>query len=651
HLTSAIDVLILGMAGAVILDGLSSGNAAVNYMLVAPAILAAVLVPSRSFWLIAIGVNACAFTIGLEQIHASAYSHESLFPVAVTLMASFAAWLATRPLHSTLEVVWDGYIHALRSERFGQERQAELRRVLKQLDEAIYVQDRLNYRLRIARDQADEGRRLKQQFAQTISHELRTPLNLIVGFTELMTQSPEHYGSELPFSYLRDLNTVYQNAVHLKSLVDDVLDMARIEAAQMTVNPKETDLEPFVRDAVDTIRGYVAAKGLSLDVIIEPGVPKLWIDQTRIRQVLFNLLNNAVRFTDRGRIIVSVHDQGTEVIFAVADTGVGIAPEDAHRIFEVFQQLETYQRGGTGLGLAISKRFVELHGGRIWVESEIAKGSTFFFGLPVERIDPVDSIPETQVSEAAGTQTRHHTERTLMAVTQSQAGASLLSRYLGDCRTMIVQDLERANQTLQKVRPEAVVIDTATKKFDSKQLQDLARAWTIQDMPVIACPLPGGESMRHQPAVDGYLTKPISRDHLWTVLRQFGEQIDKILIVDDNRDFARLLTRMLDHPLRRYRVWSAYNGQEGLELLSLQQPDLIFLDLAMPVMDGLQFLERFRAMTQYQHIPLIVVTGQDETDEDEVLDGVFSMARGNGLRANEIVRLVQAVLDGERISA
>jgi len=468
-----------------------------------------------------------------------------------------------------------------------------------------------------------------------------------------MTQSPDHYGAELPFSYLRDLNIVYHNAAHLKSLVDDVLDMARIEAAQMTVNPEQTELGPFVQDVANTIRGLIESKGLSLTVEIEADLPTLWIDRTRIRQVFFNLLNNATRFTDSGGIRVEVCHRANEVIFSISDTGIGIAAEDLPRVFEVFRQVDAYQRGGTGLGLAISKRFVELHGGKIWATSEIGKGSTFFFSLPVDKVDPEDGIDSfaPRLLGQAEKQTPRVKERIVVAVTQSHTAASLLTRYLQGCRMMLASDLEHAYQITHKIRPEVIVIDTVYEHLDSVSLHHLSQTWQTADLPIIACPLPGVEPIRQHLAVDGYLTKPIARDHLWTVLRPFGENIDKVLIVDDNRDFVRLLGRMLDHPLRRYRVLSAYNGQEGLELLMLQQPDLIFLDLEMPVMNGYQFLERIKTMPRYQHIPVIVVTGQDGTNEFEVLDGTFSMARKSGIRANEIVQLIQTIVDRERFTA
>ncbi|MBC7239137.1 MAG: hypothetical protein H5T71_03435, partial [Chloroflexi bacterium] len=234
---------------------------------------------------------------------------------------------------------------------------------------------------------------MKQQFAQTISHELRTPLNLIISFTELMIQTPEYYEAPLPPKYARDLGIIYRNARHLQSLINDVLDLARIEAAQMALITEETDLSALTYEAVNTVRSLVESRGLALHTNIPPALPRLRVDPRRIRQVLFNLLSNAVRFTEKGSITVTVMQQDNEIVFAIRDTGIGIADEDKTRIFEEFRQADsgTHRRyGGAGLGLAISKRFVELHGGRIWVESQVGQGSTFYFTLPITQDLPLE---------------------------------------------------------------------------------------------------------------------------------------------------------------------------------------------------------------------------------------------------------------------
>ncbi|MDI7278123.1 MAG: ATP-binding protein, partial [Anaerolineae bacterium] len=388
----ASSVLIGGVLIAISCAVLAFREYMLAALFVLPIAFAGVLLGHGGVFLIASLAAALSALVGTRGLGLRFYSVGVILPMGTILLAAIASWLSAHNLYIALEWAWRGYEQAHRNEREARQGQAELRRALKALDEATYRLERANYMLSVARDQAEEARRLKQQFAQTISHELRTPLNLIVGFTELMAESPEYYGGQLPPAYVRDMGIVHRNACHLQTLVNDVLDLARIEAAQMGILPEETSPGALAEEAVNVARSLVESRGLALQLQIEPGLPQLWLDPTRIRQVLFNLLNNAARFTEQGTITVSVRRQGDEVVFSVADTGVGIAPEDLPRVFEEFQQLNGTTRrrhGGAGLGLAISKRFVQLHGGRIWVESQPGQGSTFYFGLPIRRSEPI----------------------------------------------------------------------------------------------------------------------------------------------------------------------------------------------------------------------------------------------------------------------
>ena len=516
--------------------------------------------------------------------------------------------------------------------------------MLTALDEATYRIERSNLMLKLTSEQAEEARRLKEQFAQTISHELRTPLNLIVSFTELMVESPEYYGSRLSSTYLRDLTIVHRNARHLQTLVNDVLDLARIEAAQLIIVPQEVDSDALVHDAANTIRSLVETHNLTLHTTIQPNLPPLQIDPIRIRQVLFNLLNNATRFTEQGDITINVFRQDNEVIFSVADTGVGIPPEKLSLIFEEFQQVDGSTRrrhGGSGLGLAISRKFVELHGGRIWVESEVNKGSTFYFSLPISHT-PVDSVGKLQQSPQQNTP---NAELILLAATSSPSAAALLSRYLNGCRTVIVQNLEQARLAAQKLMPQVVVLDTAGTELTPATLENLIQDWGLPRTFFMACPLPGEELLRRQLAVNGYLLKPVSRQSLWDILRQFEDNADKVLLIDDDRDFVRLMSRMLDNPLRRYQVISAYSGQEGLALFRHHQPDLILLDLDLPDLNGIEVLQQIRAMPTGQHVPIIVVSAQDGIDTLKALTGPVFVAKADGLMPGEVIQWIQKTLD------
>jgi CheY-like chemotaxis protein len=428
-----------------------------------------------------------------------------------------------------------------------------------------------------------------------------------------------------------------------------VLDLARIEAAEMSLVPEETDLPTLVQEAVNTARGLVEARGLWLRTEIAPDLPRLWVDPTRIRQVLLNLLNNAARFTHEGGVTVSLHRNEDKVVFDVTDTGVGIAPEALSRIFEEFQQLDSaaqHPDRGVGLGLAISRGFVEMHGGHIWVESQVGKGSVFHFSLPINKLDPAEPYIGRLSEAVSAFPARPEGEHVLLAVTDSPAAAALLTRYVRECRSVVVPDLKQAEQVAQQMIPQAVVIDTVCEELDPMSLDALAERWALPHTPFLACPLPGEKTLRQRLSVDGYLIKPVSREGLWDVLRQFGEEVDTILVVDDDRDFVRLVTRMLDNPLRPYQIVGAYSGHEGLEMVHYRQPDLVLLDLMLPDIRGVDVIDRIRSSPTDRHLPIVIVSAQDEFYRLENLSGTVFTTKAEGFTPGEIVHWVQGALNG-----
>ncbi len=647
HLHVATHALVVGILAAVTCVELALPPQMSAILFILPVIFAGVLLNRVGFFVVSIVTSMLALALTTLRVPTTSILIQVPLTALTMILAVLASWLSTHNLYTALTWSWNSYQRARQNETLARERQGKLAQTLKSLDEAMYRLERANHMLSLARDQAEEARRLKQQFAQTISHELRTPLNLIVGFTEMMTHSPEHYGGQLLPAYVRDLRIVYRNAAHLQTLVNDVLDLARIEAAQMGLMPEKTQPADLVRDVVTTARSLVEAQGLALRTEIAPDLPAMWLDPTRIRQVLFNLLNNASRFTKAGSITVQVRQVEDEVHFAVADTGVGIAPSDLKRIFEEFQQVDGSTRrryGGTGLGLAISKRFVTLHGGRMWVESELGAGSTFYFSLPVcqQSIDLATSasaFATDQVSHPAA----KREENILLVVTPSLPVANLLARRLEGCRTVTAPSLKQARALAQRLYPKAVVIDQACQLENDATsiLADFARACQTAHTTFVTCPLSHDPARQHL-AVEAYLTKPISRQNLWDVLRQLDEGVNKLLIIEDDNDFVQLLDRMLATSVRPYQVINAYNAQEGLTLMRHHQPDAILLDLQLPDKNGREVIEEIRATPEGEQLPVIVVSGQDEMTTDDALHGAVTMTKAEGWTFSEIVQWLQS---------
>lgn len=579
-----------------------------------------------------------------------------ILSIAIMAITAVACWLAAHNLYTALTWLSHAYANAQDNERLARERQAELQRVLKALDEAHYRLRRLNGLLVIARDQAEEGKRIKQYFAQTISHELRTPLNLVAGFAELMIESPEYYGSALPSAYLRDLRIIYRNAHHLQGLVNDVLDLARIEAAQMSVILARVEPGELTKEAVETVRSLVESRGLSLTTAIAPSLPAIWLDATRIRQVLINLLNNAARYTPQGGVTISVREQGSELLFAVADTGIGIAPADLVRIFDEFYQVDggsNRRQEGAGLGLAISRRFVGLHGGRMWAESSMGQGSTFFFTLPLVYSPETESTSrtiESPIWPTNGHVVGNDVERVLVVVTRSNSAVSMLSRYLPKYRVLAAAELEQAQILARQVMPQALVLDSNCVNLAVAELAELGLTCGLPQTAIISCPLPGEEPLRRSLAVDGYLIKPVMRQNLWDIVRGFGEGVEHILIVDDNRDFVRLLRQMLANPLRPYQIESAHSGEEALALLRLSPPDLLLLDLSLPDLDGSELVEILRGHPLWHSIPIVIVSALDELDGLEILHGALTVAKAGGLLPVDLIRWLGAVMDNPTVA-
>ena len=301
--------------------------------------------------------------------------------------AALASWLSSRNLYTALAWAMDSQARAWKTATEVQRRREQLRRTLDSLHHAHAALARTNRELEAARRDAEEARRLKSEFAANISHELRTPLSIILGFTEIMSRSPEVYhGVTWSPTLRRDINEVRRNARYLSEFVDDILDLSRMDALRMPIHREPTDLAALVQEAIAIIQRLLGDKPVQLHVSLPSDLPQLLTDKMRIRQVLINLLSNACRFTEQGSITVSASADSEQVTVTVADSGSGIPEQELERIFDEYHQVSAWRRPGDrgkGLGLAIAKGLVQLHGGRIWAESKLGVGSIFHFTLPL----------------------------------------------------------------------------------------------------------------------------------------------------------------------------------------------------------------------------------------------------------------------------
>lgn len=640
--TFRIYLLMAGICAAVICALLTFNTGGIAYLTIVPIVFASVLFGQIGFLTTAtLGGGLVLLNLNAAAPIPLPVSERSL-ALAILMLVIIAAWLSARNLHTSLLWFSSAYKTAYQNEQAIRERQAELRRLLRILDETTHHLEQTNLRLKFERNQAESARRMKQQLAQTISHELRTPLNIIAGFADIMAQNTDFYGEPLPAAYMRDLSIIYKNAQHVQKLVNDVLDLSRVEAAQMTLLPQATHPDELVRDVVETIRSLIEVQNLAFHCEVEPHLPLLWIDPTRIRQVLFNLLNNAVRFTEAGSVTLRVYRQDEDVVFAVKDTGIGIAPEDTARIFEEFQQVDGTTRRryeGAGLGLAISQRFVSLHNGAIWVKSQVGEGSIFAFSLPI--------VPEGQNAHAAEAD-RHRTapppddEKLLLAITANPTAALIFSQMRVPSRAIIVDDLDRADHVASTMLPKWIIVDRACTSLSPEKLRLLVQRWSLPDTTIIDCLLPGNRLSWSPKSFDGYLMKPVTRERLAEVLRPFANSIEKILIVDEDRDVARLVSRMLEQGNRNYRIMTAHSTQEGLALIQYHQPDLVLLSLEFNDIPLATLLERFRASER--HLLIVALSDEEVLLDDEAALQQISMTHSRPLSSVEHYQWVQRIL-------
>ncbi len=570
-------------------------------------------------------------------------------------------WLVLRPLLTTVRWVWEGYAreHALLEHM--QDTQLQLAQTLQDLKSANLQLTRLNQLADGLRRAAEEALRTKEQFVANVSHELRTPLNMIIGFSEMILNAPRVYGSPIPGALLSDLSVILRNSRHLSDLIDDVLDLSQIEAGRMALVKERVDLREIVEAATVAVRPLFESKKLTLQIHIEENLPPVACDRTRIREVLLNLLSNAGRFTERGGATVRVAREKNngvagDILISVSDTGPGIADEDLNKVFQPFQQLDGSIRrryGGSGLGLAISKSFVELHGGRMWFESAPGRGTTFFFSLPVDAPAPVADDATRWLNPDWPNLARTHAPLAPPAVVKPRlvvidppgALQRLLRRYLGDMDVVVAQDLPAAIDELARIPAQMLVINSM--QVDEWLLR-LGAAELPYGTPAMICSVAGQANSADDLGVSGYLVKPVAQAELLSAVEQaIGSAAANgappvALVVDDEPDARRLFWRMLSGSPRGYRVLTAGDGQQAIEIMRAQRPDVVLLDLVMPEMSGFQFLAVKNADPDLKPIPVLMISARDLAGQPILVHGLGVTCPG-GLSLQQLLACVESL--------
>jgi len=512
---------------------------------------------------------------------------------------------------------------------------------------AIAIENARAYELaQKAIEEMREVDRMKSQFLANMSHELRTPLNSIIGFSRVIIK-----GIDGPINKVQeqDLSAIYNSGQHLLSLINDILDLSKIEAGKMTLAFEDLHLGDLVNSVMSTASGLVKDKPVKLIQDIPEDIPVVKADNTRIRQVLLNFISNAAKFTDEGSITIKAQIQaspqrGKEILVTIVDTGLGIADEDRYKLFQAFSQVDdspTRKTGGTGLGLAISRHLIEMHNGRIGLlSSKVGEGSTFFFTLPLPEEDLIiDAEQEIDGQRDI-----------VLAIDDEIQIIKLYQRFLSQqgFQVMPLTKPQNAVEEAKRIKPFAITLDIMMPEKDGwRVLQDLKNDPETKDIPVIICSILEEEEKGFNLGAADYLVKPFLQDDLIHAINRLNwdGQLQNVLIIDDNPADLRLVKKMLEEH-GKYQVTLAEGGENGWNKIQQQKPDILILDLFMPDMNGFTILENINQSPELRGLPVLILTGADLSPEQHQQLSEFGqhlLSKGF-LRKQELLNYLETAL-------
>ena len=469
--------------------------------------------------------------------------------------------------------------------------------------------EKMNRELQEANRKILEADQLKSEFLANMSHELRTPLNSIIGFSKVLLKNIDGPLTDLQKT---DITSIHESGKHLLELINDLLDISKIEAKKMVLNKEAVDIYEVINNILSTHHILAKEKNLDLIVDLDEALPMVFGDHTRIKQIILNVLSNAIKFTDQGSITLRVETGGADLLFSVKDTGIGIKQEDAPKVFEKFRQVDgsaARKAGGTGLGMPIAKEFVEMHGGKVWFESVSGKGTTFYFTLPVKEGTKTEKFQEKEKVAAA---TKEKEGIPILAIEDELDIITLYDRYLSEEGYKVIgnPDPDTALDKAKEIKPFAIILDIMMpKKSGWDVIRELKQDPETKDIPIIISSIIENKKLGFALGATDYLVKPINENDLLKTLAKLAGTAKRICIIEDNPLDVKLLKRMLGE--EKYFFIIANTGREGLEKVRKQKPDLIILDIMLPEMDGFQFLNEVRNDASLARIPIIVMTQMD----------------------------------------
>ena len=507
--------------------------------------------------------------------------------------------------------------------------------------------------LNSAKEIAETANLTKTRFLANMSHELRTPMSAIIGYSEMLMEDAEDLEM---LDFCDDLKKIRVAGKHLLGLINDVLDISKIESGRMDLYLETFKVETLVNEVIATIQPLADNKANHLEIHLVKPLGEITADLTKTRQILFNLLSNAAKFTEDGRICLQVKREAAHeglmreesICFCIKDEGIGMTPEQQQKLFQPFSQVDastTRRFGGTGLGLAITKQFTEMMGGQISVESEFGSGSRFSIYLPVQVNLELVTLQQPKKAQFDKLTTEVHS--IVLVIDDDSITRELLKNYLSQLgySVAVAADGEAGIKRAKKLRPDAILLDVRMPGMDGwRVLSTLKKDSLLSDIPVIMTSIEEELNQGYALGATDYLVKPVESNQLGAILNKYhvGDESQRlVMVVEDDVINRELVAKIIKQ--EGWRVFKAENGRVALEHLEDKKPALILLDLLMPEMDGFEFVAHLRQNPKWRNIPVVVLTSTKLSTEDQAhlqgyVETIFQKESYNG---DDLLELIQ----------
>ena len=526
----------------------------------------------------------------------------------------------------------------------------ELRELANHLEETV---EQRTAELARSRDEALAASQAKSQFLANMSHELRTPLNAILGYSEMLLEEAGDLGLNEAEG---DLHKIHSAGRHLLELINDILDLSKIEAKRMELYLEQISPSRLLEEVCSTAIPLFTQHNNRFTAEIDELPTMILSDETKLRQILYNLLSNAAKFTENGTVTLRAGHRDGMLLFEVSDSGIGITPEQQERLFTPFTQADastTRKYGGTGLGLAITRSFCTMMGGSIHLDSQPGHGTTFHVELPVE-VKPAENEDETVAAiTTAEPELVGEREPTILVIDDDPVVRELIGRALAHegYRIEAASSGPEGLRMATILRPDVITLDVMMAGMDGWQvLSALKQNPELDSIPVVMITMVDDRRVGHALGAVDYLLKPIDFHHLRNVISRHGRICPgfHVLLIEDDPDTRELTRRLLEgHGMT---VSEAENGQVALQRLEETTPCLVILDLMMPVMDGFEFVSELRRDPRWEELPVVVVTARqlDEDDRLRLAGNVQSLLHKGGINNDLLLKQVRRLAELHR---